>query len=688
MEFRISDTFSDSLVRLTSQEQKSVKITALDLQLNPAHPSLSFHRIDKARDPNFWSVRVSRDIRIIIHKTEASLLLCYVDHHDAAYDWAIRRKIERHPRTGAAQLIEIRERVQEIPIFKHVEVAREAQREDLFNHVSDDALLGYGVPAEWIADVRAADEDSLFDLVEHLPQESAEALLELAIGNTPPMPEPAAPDVDPFDHPDAQRRFRIFTNQEELEQALDYPWEKWTVFLHPAQRHLVERDYNGPARVAGSAGTGKTVVALHRTVHLARQHPNATILLATFSDALANALNVKLLRLIGYDASVKDRILIHSMKELGSDLYTAAFGAPQLVEEDELTQLLVDSAERAQVTRFTPQFLLDEWHNVVDAWQLESWEAYRDVPRLGRRTRIGGRQREALWAIFVHLRTALVQRGRLTWPALFHQVTAHYANRPLPFDFAVVDEAQDLSVPELRFLAVFGRERSDSLFFAGDLGQRIFQQPFSWKGLGVDVRGRSFTLQINYRTSHQIRRQADRLLPDSLADVDGNRESRSGTVSVFNGPRPTIELLDSAEDEAEFVGAWLKERLDDGISADEIGVFVRSDAELVRAERAVELSGVKGRVLDEWIRPTSGSIAISTMHLAKGLEFRTVVVMACDDEVLPLQSRIEQVTDESDLQEVYDTERHLLYVACTRAREYLLVSGVDPASEFLDDMNS
>ena len=233
-----------------------------------------------------------------------------------------------------------------------------------------------------------------------------------------------------------------------------------------------------------------------------------------------------------------------------------------------------------------------------------------------------------------------------------------------------------------------GRHRSDALFFAGDLGQRIFQQPFSWLALGVDIRGRSKTLRVNYRTSHQIRVQADRLLGPEVSDADGNREERRNTVSVFNGPAPEIRVLRSQEEEVEHVGQWLSGRAKDGVPHHEFGVFVRSAAELGRARLAVQLSELPFKILDENVETTSGHISISTMHLVKGLEFRAVVVMACDDEIIPLQERIETVGEDADLQEVYDTERHLLYVACTRARDHLLVTSGSPASEFLDDMKS
>jgi superfamily I DNA/RNA helicase len=688
MEFRIADTFTGSLSRLANNEQKAVKLTAFDLQVNPANPGLQFHRIDRARDPNFWSLRVNLDLRIIVHKTEASLLLCYVDHHDDAYAWAERRKIERHPTTGAAQLVEVRELVQTIrdkPVEDAPAPAAPAKPK-LFTAVPEETLLSYGVPLEWLTDVRAADEDTIFDVAAHLPQEAAEALLELAVGGTPQLPTQVPADTDPFAHPDALRRFRVLQNVEELERALEYPWEKWTVFLHPDQRRLVERDYTGPARISGSAGTGKTIVALHRAVFLARSHPVARVVLLTFSTALANALHQQLMRLAGNEPWLRDRISIHATKEFAEDLYRAAFGPPSLADEAALNAILTTAAAAAP-TRFSLAFLRDEWREVVDAWQLDSWEAYRDVPRLGRKTRIGGKQRETLWAIFAEVQAELDRRDLLTWPRLMRRVAAHLtAQGERPFDFAIVDEAQDLSVAELRFLAVLGDQRPNSLFFTGDLGQRIFQQAFPWRPLGVDVRGRSHTLTINYRTSHQIRQQADRLLPVTLSDVDGNTETRSGTISIFNGPAPLIVTHADAESEAEAVGAWIAARRADGISPEEIGVVVRAAVQLPRALAAVRHAGAEASVLDEFISPTPGCIAVSTMHLAKGLEFRAVAVMACDDDVIPQQERIEQVSDESDLEEVYTTERHLLYVACTRARDQLLVSGVDPASEFLEDM--
>jgi mRNA-degrading endonuclease RelE of RelBE toxin-antitoxin system len=427
MEFRISDTFTDSLTKLTSQEQKAVKTTAFDLQLNPASSGLRFHKLDRVKDPNFWSVSVNMDIRIIVHRTAASLMLCYVDHHDNAYTWAQKRKIERHPRTGAAQLVEVRETIEEVVIQQPVMVPAAAppQRRP-FADIPDDDLLAYGIPQEWLDDVQQATEDTLFDVAIHLPQEAAEALLELATGGTPQKPASIPDDTDPFSHPDAQRRFRIMSNVEELERALEYPWEKWTVFLHPGQRSLVERDCSGPTRVSGSAGTGKTIVGLHRAVHLARRYPDATILLTTFSPALANALAIKLDRLVGNQPAVMSRIQVKAIREVARELYTDIFGAPPtLVDEEEVRSRLLTRAADQGDRKFSDAFLWSEWADVVDAWQLTTWEAYRDVPRIGRRTRLGSKQRELLWQVFQDLHHWLDKRQQLTWPAVFRQVTDH-----------------------------------------------------------------------------------------------------------------------------------------------------------------------------------------------------------------------------------------------------------------------
>ncbi|HEY5107623.1 MAG TPA: 3'-5' exonuclease [Caulobacteraceae bacterium] len=686
MEFRIADTFTDALARLPAQEQKAVKTSAFDLQMDPSAPGLSFHRIDKSRDPNFWSVRVGRDVRIIVHKTAGSLLLAYVDHHDKAYAWAERRRIEAHPRTGAVQIVETRERTEITQPGARL-FAKRLDAPRLFEGLSADDLLSVGVPPDWLTDVQAATEGRFFDLATHLPAEAAEALLEFATTGRLHPPEPVTAAMA-FIAPDAQRRFRVVENREELERALDYPWEKWGVFLHPSQRETVERSFSGPARVAGSAGTGKTVVALHRAVRLAAADPAARVLLTTFSEPLARALERKLAVLAGPATGIIPRIVVAPWRGAAEELYQLAFGdRPRMAGDDVVREALEAAARNLEVSEVSTRFLVSEWTHVVDAWRIESAEAYAEVPRLGRKNRMGRARRERVWPVFAAARASLAERGFSTWPEIFARVAEHYvAQTRKPFTNIVVDEAQDLGVPELKFLAAIAPAGPDALFFAGDLGQRIFQQPFSWKALGIDVRGRSQMLKVNYRTSHQIRMSADRLLPRSLRDVDGMVDERAGTISVFDGPAPMVVTPPNEAAEIAAVADFIKRAVGDGIAPHEIGVFVRSQAELPRARAAASAAGAAALELSQRAEEPGARVSIGTMHLAKGLEFKTVAVMACDQEVLPLQSRVDAVADEVELDDVYETERQLFYVACTRARDRLLVSGVAPASEFLQDL--
>jgi hypothetical protein len=558
----------------------------------------------------------------------------------------------------------------------------------LFAKLDRDDLLSVGVPEDWTADVQAADDDGFLAVADHLPAEAAEVLLEYVSSGVLNRPAPPRPGASPLAHPDTLRRFRVIEDAKELAAALDYPWEKWAVFLHPTQREIVERSFSGPVRVAGSAGTGKTVVVLHRAMHHLRQSPDARVLLTTFSDPLANALRSKLRMLAGSETWLLDRVAVTSFLGIAEELHQLAFGHKAHLASRDIIRSLVEKARTAAgADALSPQFVLSEWANVADAWQVVDRDAYAAVPRMGRRTRLGARQRENLWPVFENVRRALAER-RMTTPAtLFAKLTAQYQDRPeKPFSHIVVDEAQDLGVPELRFLAAIAPEESDSLFFAGDLGQRIFQPPFSWKGLGIDVRGRSFTLRVNYRTSHQIRLAADRLLPKSIRDVDGLEDDRFGAVSLFNGPPPEVLIAVTEQEELEKIAGFIRTALAEGIEPSAIGVFVRSRNELPRARAAVAKAGIDATELTGRVEGETGRIAIGTMHFAKGLEFRAVAVMACDEPVIPAQQRIADVSDEMELDEVYATERQLLYVAATRARDRLLISGVDPGSEFLGDL--
>jgi superfamily I DNA/RNA helicase len=479
--------------------------------------------------------------------------------------------------------------------------------------------------------------------------------------------------VDPWAHPDAQRRFRTVEGVEELRAALDAPFAQWAVFLHPAQRAPVTRDWKGPARVSGSAGTGKTIVALHRAVHLAGR-PGTQVLLTTFSKPLAASFANKAELMTGAALDTRQRLTVRAIDQAAHELYTRTFGQPNLATAAQVRAAIKAAVEAGLDGGHSPAFLFEEWDEIVDAWGLHDPEAYVQVPRIGRRTRLGPKQRESAWAVFAFVRERLALRVVVTIADVYGRLTRWIdEGGRLPFTHVVVDEAQDLSVAQARFLAAAGRAGGpDALFFTGDLGQRIFHLPFSWAKLGLDVRGRAQVLKVCYRTSHQIRRAADRLLAPDISDLDGIEESRRGTVSVFDGPEPIVRLFDDPDAEIVGVSDWLRARLAEGMREGELAVLVRGQRQLDRGRAAV--------------KATDATVSVISMHDAKGLEFRAVAVMALDEDVLPDPERLSGVGDMADLEAIQDAERHLLYVAATRARDRLMLSAVAPGSEFLDDL--
>lgn len=679
-----ASTFTDSLGKLSAPEQKRAKLTAFDLQMDPRGNGLQMHRIEKA--PGFWSVRVSGDIRIILYKDGDATLLAYVDHHDDAYRWAERKRMVPHERTGAMQFVEIPVVMGDVealtlgqPTPAPVAPTPHQSRHP-FSSLTDDQMLDVGVPRDWLQIVRDTPEDDLFELLDKLPAEASEALLDHATGGR--IEDHAAVQMsgeDPFAHPDAQRRFRVVENLEELKAALDQPFEKWAVFLHPAQRALVERAWSGPARISGSAGTGKTIVALHRAAWLARSR-GTKVLLTTFSKPLAAALAKKRDILAQAEPALGSQITVAALDQAAFDIYARQFGQPTMASASQVRAAIKAGQDSGLGANFTPEFLFEEWDELVDAWNVSDGGAYARIPRLGRRTRLGSLQREAAWQVFTFVQQRLAERNVTTWARLYARLSDWLIEEggQLPFGYVVVDEAQDLSVAQTRFLAAVGRRDKEAIFFTGDQGQRIFHLPFSWISLGIDIRGRSHSLKVNYRTSHQIRTTADRLLPATIVDVDGVEEGRRGTVSVFDGPDPDILLASDEQDEITQVGNYLRDCIAEGIEPRDLAILVRSQRQLYRARAAAAQAALDN--------VSSDGITISTMHDAKGLEFRGVAVMGCDDDVLPDGERIAAIGDMAEMEAVYESERHLLYVACTRPRDRLLVSAIEPGSEFLEDL--
>ncbi len=681
---RLSGSFEKARRALDGKEAAKVADAVLRLNNDPTASVFHLHRVEAC---DFWSARVGGDLRIILQRDgEGFLTLVHVGHHDDAYTWARRHRLSQHPVTGTMQLVGIP------VVVGEPEPSRAAARPVKPSParalgLNGEALLSFGIPPDWVeAVLGAADEDALMAVAEHLPPEAAEAALKIAIGERPEA-RPIESGVSGYETADAKRTFWTVTDDAIVRQALESGWEAWTVFLHPEQRKVAYRDYAGSARVSGSAGTGKTVVALHHAKHLLESHPERTVLITTYSENLAADLNVRRGHLLR-KPDLLERSTVETLLGFATELYKSIYGQfPKLVGDTDDEAAFVRQAVEANRALLpgdlSVHFVCSEWERIVDVRNLCTWVAYRDTKRRNVTRRLAEARRKQLWEVFEKVRAAFAARQALSRGMLFGALADWLRENPgkcRAYDHVIVDESQDLGEIELAFLAAYA-QRPDCLFFAGDLGQRIKRYPFSWKEAGITLQGRSRVLKVNYRTTQEIRRMADKLLDEVSEDVDGDTQDRSGTISLLRGQKPEVQIFKTVDAERDGVAVWLDNLRQAGTMASEIAIFFRDEAQRPRALAAIHVSGYR-----DTLAKGSTEIRLGTMEEAKGLEYRAVAVIACDSAILPSPARLAEAGFISGMEDVYETERNLLYVACTRARDALLITAVGTPSELLLDV--
>lgn len=689
----LAQSFMKQLKKLPQKEQGIVSRTVLDLQMDPTASTLSLHKVDG--DAGWWSAYANGDLRIILKReNDGLMILCWTDHHDKAYLWASRHVLSQHPVTKAMQIVEIPEVVAESTMPEKPKKAEKPKTPLCAKlGITREDLLGWGVPEVWTDAVLAAvDEEQLLDIGEkHLPPDAAEAVLAIAVGERPAEKEPK-PEEELVERKGASawwdnQNWWVVSEDDDLKTALENPdWDTWCVYLHPSQRKIAYRQYNGPYRVCGSAGTGKTVVALHHVKHIVENDAGARVLITTYSRELAKDLRRRCRPLMRPKAL--ERCEVTTLVQFARDRFDALFpGHEPLIPRKELRIsareiLIVHKAELPK--GITPSYALSEFERVVEPRQIKSEEEYLKTVRRGVHTRLSAERRKALWKVLGFVYDGINQDdGFVTTEQMFARLADYYRQHPDAPRYhtdVVVDECQDLCEVELDFLMAY-LNGSGRVFFAGDIGQRIIRYSFPWKPHGVDLRGRSRVLRVNYRTTHEIRSVADRLAEVVAVDADDIEQNRKGTVSLLSGPTPEIRQYANVEQEIEGVVSWLNHLKDDlHIPPNAVAIFYRSEKEEPRAMEALKRSFYNDGGL---VRPM-----VCQMFHAKGLEYRAAVVMACDNGVIPSPDRLAEADLVAGLEEIYDTERNLLYVACTRARDYLLITSAGVPSELVLDMNA
>jgi len=667
----IADRFQAALCRLSAEEQAIVKQTCYDFMQNPSSPGFSLHRVDRARYKNWWSLRVNDDLRIILSHQGQYYVLCYVGHHDDAYRWAEQRKFER-AEGGAVRVVLLQEEVQKVIRTQEVDAP--------LSRYSADYLRKLGVPAEWCEALCYASEDDLIELIDEFPAEVWERIERLFRGEV--VPEPVRVEVaDPMLHPDSRRRFWTPRSLEELQHALDLPWEKWLVYLHPQQRDVVERRYNGPARVTGAAGTGKTVVAVHRTREMTLRYSGKPILLTTFSKSLAERLRHQLRLLMG---NIPRQVRVQHLHQFAVSYWHLQTDQSVSIVDDLQQEQYLEQLYRQTTLPVSLGFLRLEWQSVIEPWGLRTLEDYLQTERYGRKVALPRERRAQIWGVFEQMWRWLDEQNGFTWSTLCYAVAKSVRGDP-PFRCVIVDEAQDFGPAELTLVRALCTPDEDDLFLCGDAGQRIYRVMTPWSRLGVVTQGRSTRLYVNYRTTAQIQQQAERLLPEHIDSEEYEERSYLRPLALLRGEVPVVRSFYDRSAEAEGLAEWIWQRLREDYQTGDVAVFARAHLLLEEFVSALEKRGLACCRLSETAMPNPERIAVGTTHRAKGLEFKVVAVVGVDDFWFPCQAELQRLEDPQEREAFINQERQLLYVACTRARERLWLSYTGRPSQFLQD---
>lgn len=696
--FRVAiyEEFLDAFAQIPRAQQKKVNKFLRMFREDPTHSSINYESIQSFADPNLRTVRIDQSYRAIVLKPETGnvYVLLWVDNHDEAMRWAENKKVAIHPETGALQVVTGVTEEAEPP------EPEPAVEEKLFDHIRDRELLRLGVPEEHVDSVRrVADMTGLERLEGALPAEAFEALYWLGEGESleeveRAMAVSAVATVDTTDFEKAlerdvsKRRFVIVDDDATLEAMLDAPLEKWRVFLHPSQRTLVERNWNGPVRVLGGAGTGKTVVAMHRAAYLVREiftEPGDRVLFTTFTRNLAADIEANLARICAPE-ELKRIEVVHLDKWVADLLKRAGYSyeIKWWGMGDDLERLWEQAVALASDSGFSAAFFRDEWEMVVQPQGCETWDEYKRASRSGRGVRMSRGQRKQVWPVFEEYRHLLEKRGYREPEGAMRDAAALLRQGKITVQVRsiVVDEAQDMSTAAFALLrAAIPEERPNDLFIVGDGHQRIYRKRVVLSHAGVNIVGRGRRLRINYRTTDEIRRFAVALLEGvDIDDLDAGADSTRGYRSLMHGVEPEVKVLPTFEAEVEAIADWLT-----GAELNRSCLVARTNklVDLYAAQlddRGIPTRRVPTSAPDD---PSKPGLRVATMHRVKGLEFDRMILAGMTDDNMPLKSRINATEDPTARHEAEIMERALMYVALTRAKRAALMTAHGERSPLL-----
>ena len=689
--------FLDALGRLPRPQQKGARSLISKFTSNPTSPGLNYETIHGSKDSQMRSLRIDRSYRAIVHRPAQgnTYMLLWADKHDEAYRWARRHHCGVNLETGAIQVYE-----PETVVQHGVPAGHQRRYPEVlgpFASLKTRQLTRLGVPKAMAQEVRGWNEAELEEKKRRLPDEAYESLFYYLAGDPYEklvrVREAPAEPVDPNDlatallRDDSRSRFVLIHDEVELEEMLNAPLEKWRVFLHPTQRKLVERNRNGPVRVLGAAGTGKTVVAMHRARWLAKREDSKKILFVTFTRNLATDIKNNLWQICGekemerIEARTLDSWVKGYLKSRKCD-FEILYGTDNHAWQQALSF-------KPEDLTFPDEFYRVEWKQVVQANGVTSLSEYKRVSRVGRGTGLNRAGRIKVWRVFEEYRRQLAERGLKEVDDSYAAATAliRSEQEDLGYSSVIVDEAQDIGPQAFRLIRSIVPEGKNDLFITGDGHQAIYDRKVVLGRCGINIRGRSLKLKLNYRTTEQTRGWAARLLEGrDIDDLDGGKDDNTGIRSLTVGPEPVVRNYDTAVEQAKAIADYLKGLEKTGERLGNTCVLARTKAERGAIGDLLRDEGLDVVVVErESDDGSKDGVRLATMHRVKGLEFERVVLSSMNRNLVPPPYIIKKAPDEERRVASETMERALVYVAASRAKKELLVLSYGRQSRFLGE---
>jgi len=695
MKVAISSDFFTALAKLPkTQLNKTIKLVE-KFKNNPKSPGLNYEKLHFS--PNMHSLRVDGAYRCIVMSPQKDdvYILLWVDNHDEAYDWAKKHKCMVNPQTGSLQIIQVEKEIENIP----VQVATE--KETFFAQFKDKELLKIGVPQELLKHVKSIDTESDLDAMrEYLPEEVYEGLFYLLAGdsfeevyNYIYTETPKTVNIENFaealEHDSSKRHFYVVEeNDTELINMLNAPLEKWRVFLHPSQRKLVERDYNGPVRVLGGAGTGKTVVAMHRAKYLAKKaslFDTKKILFTTYTKNLAIDIYENLRKICDEDTLNKIEV-----KNLDQWVYEflSKNGYQNEIVYDDKTSAIWEKALLLKPSELDlpDSFFKEEWERVIQPQSVNTLNDYISASRVGRGTRLNRKQRKLVWEVFEEYRLLLSAKNYKEPSDAMRDARILIGNGKMKEKYSsiIVDEAQDLTVQSFRLLRDMVEETKNDIFIVGDAHQRIYGHKVVLGQCGIKIVGRSKKLKLNYRTTDEIRKWAVSLLEGETFDnLDDGVDSSGDYKSLYHGPEPKIVSFESYEEEVVYIDEYIKNIKRENKDS-RICIVVRTQKLVNSYDSYFQENGIDTLKISRNSKDnlSNDAIRLATMHRVKGLDFDHVIIASMNDGIVPLE--IAEKSEETQIEnERLLKEKSLVFVAATRAKKSLLITSYGERSILL-----